>query len=1237
MTRFPYLGIYRSILTLFVLATASIGLATAQTNYGSIRGHVADLQDAAIGSASVTLLNEETKVVRSTVTNGVGDYLFTAVDPGTYTVTVTAPNFEKLEEKSITVSIGTTETIDAKMHPGQVSQNVEVIGQMEPLIDTATASEGQTFDQQKLQDLPNLGRNPFVFDKLDNNVTPTGDPRFVRAEDQSGTTAVSVAGAPIGGSGPNASNNYVVDGIPVSTSSGGATFIPSLEAIQDAKVQADTYDAEVARSGGGVFNTTLKSGSTTYHGTLYGETRQTPWLANTWQNNAGGIPRPDGTTYLYAGAVGGPVPFSHKIKYLDKTFFWASEEGYRQAQPYTGSTTSLYVPTAAERNGDFSAYAPANGSTSSCTGTTGAASNAGASLSVPCFILYDPTTFPRQSFLSEYGSNKIPTAFFNPIGKYIASQYPTSTNAYNYGTILGGVSQPFNFIGSNDFKTRSDMYSGKIDHVFTPWWSAAASYVHLATQEPNGNVEQVFAENDGVIHRFNDATAWNNVFTVSPTLVLTAGYGFNRYYSDTLQYSSGFNQTTGFGGAGFPTGYVKQLQSNTFPTITLSSVANAAGLGAATSGPTIQYSKNLVVGVVKSLGKNSLKGGYEFRSMSYFVSSASGANGSFTFDGMYSDSTGSSSSSTPLSIADLLMGLPGSSGTAATVTINAVGIVMNEHYDALYAQDDYRFSEKLTANIGLRYEYELGQREATNRYNVGFDPNIAYTFPSAAAPSAKGGLAFAGVGGYPVHCCSLTHLKLSPRFGAAYEVKPGTVIRGGWGIFYAGIGDSAYNTGYSQVTNYTNTTTTTALGTAAIGANSWLSNPFPTGLLAPTGNSAAALSGVGGSVTAQAFGRRFPVVRQYSFDIEHQFPGGIALKVGYVGARAGNWGQAVNVDQLPDATMATYAAGGANAGTSLASKIAYAYYSPTIFGYPSTGTIASSTQARAQTLLPYPQFTGVTLYESNGKTRYNALDIKVQKQLSKGLSVLATYTWSSNWDNLYGTTSTLNATTSGMQDNYNINGEYARSVNDMPNRVTAAVTYLEPIGRGKQYFGNMNRWLDYAVGGWQINDEWIDENGSPLAMYQTDLNSGGTFGATGVGGTTQRPNLVAGVSPCLTGRPESRATTAHPYFNLAAFSVALPYTYGNTPRTLACKGPGYDNQDISLFKDFKITEGIKVQFRAEALNAMNTAELGTPNTTIVPASGYTLTSATATPSSTGTITSSLGFGRIIQLGGRITF
>jgi len=170
-----------------------------------------------------------------------------------------------------------------------------------------------------------------------------------RLQDQNGTDSQSIAGAPIG------ANTYVVDGIPISTSTGGVTFVPGLESVSDVKVQANTYDAELGRTGGGVFNTSLKSGSNTYHGVLLGLTRQNDLAANQWWNNHTGISKPDYTTYQYAGAFGGAIPFANRNRFLKNTFFWATEEGYRQATPYVSNSVTRYLPTAAERAGDFSA------------------------------------------------------------------------------------------------------------------------------------------------------------------------------------------------------------------------------------------------------------------------------------------------------------------------------------------------------------------------------------------------------------------------------------------------------------------------------------------------------------------------------------------------------------------------------------------------------------------------------------------------------------------------------------------------------------------------------------------------------------------------------------------------------------------------------------------------------------------------------------------------------------------
>ena len=1222
-----------ALIAVLALIAATAPSIHAQNNYGTVRGRVTDDSGALIPDAQVILTNDGTEIARITRSSQTGDFYFTAVEPGTYTIVVTANNFKRTEHNGIIVNLEQTVTIDEKLTVGAAGETVVVTG-TEPLIDTATASGGVVISEDLVEDLPNIGRNPFTVNKLENNVTPTADPKMVRLEDQNGTDSQSIAGAPIG------ANVFVVDGVPISTSTGGVSFIPALEAVGAVKVQANTYDAELGRTGGGAINTSLKSGTNTYHGVLYGATRQTGLAANQWINNHNGIAKPDYSQYQYAGAIGGKVPFTERYRYTKNTFLWATEEGYRQAQPVVSSNTNFYVPTAAERTGDFSA-------------DTG-------------FTIYDPTqpftggkrtaqvNAPVNGVLT---NNVIPSSLINPIGQYIVNLYPqpnqNTGNLYNYDG-----AKP-NYFGADDFKTRGDEYVGKLDHEFAPWWLASASYAHSATQEPGGNVLHSIASAGGVLTRFIDATAVHNTLTLNPTTVLTVAYGYSRYYSTTPQYLSGihgvtaFDQATGFGGAGFPSAYVDQLQSNTFPYITLSSLAvGAPSLGGANSGPTIQAQHNFVAVITKTIGKQNLKAGYGFRDFHKFTAKTGSTtfptNGSFTFNGQYTDATGSASTNGPESIADLLLGLPSS----ASVTINAPKIDQFLHYQAFFVQDDIRLTSKLSVTAGVRYEYEPGQQESDNRYNVGFDPNISYTFPGANGDvAAKGAIVFAGVNGYPKQSGSLSQEKFNPRVGVSFQVRPDTVVHGGFGVFYAGIPLSSASTGFSQTTSYAPGNATSALASNQTGANAWLSNPFGSTLLQPSGTSLGNLTGVGQSITVPAFHLYYPLVQQYSVDVEKQLPDNFVVKLGYVGAHARNIQLPVNINQLPDNVLASYAPGGTNAGINLSTgpggkKVTNPYYAATVGGYPATGIISQKTVPLAQTLLPFPQFGSITQNESVGHSQYNALDVKVQKRLSNGLTALVAYTWSSNWDNLYGAqVSGLNQTNpnpSAPQDNYNPDGEYSRATNDTPNRLTFAVTYELPVGHGKKFLGNSNRIVDAVVGGWKINDVTTLQNGGPQPVIQTDLSSG-KFGTTGVGGSSQRPNLVAGVDPCYSGSPQSRlggGGGAKPYFNLNAFTPALPYTYGNAPRTLACKGPGYSNSDLALNKNFKFKRGFNFEFRAEALNAFNKPEFSQAGNTLT-FSSTSLTSATftdpTTNATTGAITSQLGFSRIIQVGGRLSF
>ncbi len=1185
------------------VAIAAVMLAAgahAQSNSGAVRGEVRDSTGAKVKDATVTLTNLDTKIARTATTNDAGIYQFSAVDPGDYKIVVAGTGFKTFEVEKTSVELAATATVDATLQVGSSGETVEVTA-AEPLLDTASASGGQLFNKQQIQDLPNLGRNPFIFEKLDSNVSTTGDPRYVRAEDQTGLSQVSVSGAPIG------ANNYVVDGMPISRSDGGVTFIPSPEAVSDSKVQANAYDAEVGRTGGAVFNTSLTSGSAQYHGALYGITRQTPWAANVWFNPAHSPVQSD-TTYQYAGGFGGPVfPYiSKKIRALDNTFFYVTEEGYRQAQFYPSSSAVTRVPTAAERIGDFSA-----------DGIT----------------IYDPTQpLVGGQRTAVINGSVIPTGYISPTGQALLNAYPlpnTSGTGYNYNQL-------------NTFKTRSDMYSGKLEHTFAPWWTAGVSFVHLATQEPSGFIlgGVTVAENATKLLRNNNATAVNNTFTLNPTTLLTVGYGFQRYYSASFQYSNGFN--LGAGGLGFPTNFTSQLQSFTFPTTTISNVTNGRSIGGANGTVQVQSSKSLVVGLTKTLNRQNFKLGYVYRLLEF--KSTPNSIPSFTFNGQYTaQSPSSPPSASVLAFADALMGLP----SASTYTLNSGSFNQEANYHAVYLQDDFRLTQKLTLNMGIRYEYELGQHEQSNRFNVGFSPTVSYTIPSVTPQTVHGGLLFAGQNGAPTHCCNQSHEKISPRAGFAYQVNPKMVIHGGFGVFFAPVGLAYVAQGYSQASNaIVNGVTPT--GGVPVGTNSYLSNPipnlYPSGFVQPSGNTLGPLTGLGSSLgTLLDFGRRYPLVQQYSFDVQQDLPFGIDFKLSYVGAHSRNIINTGNINQIPDATLAADRAAGIKLNST---TTANPYYTTgTINGYAPTGILTNKTISLAQAQLPYNQFTSITVAQDNGYNHYNALAVKVQKRVTNGLTVLTTYTWSANWDNLWSAGSQIYSTY-GPQDIYNPKGEYARALNNIPNRFTAAFSYDLPVGRGKALLGRSPWYVNELVGGWQINDEWIVQNGEPLSVIQTNLNT--SFGTTGAGGSYQRPNLVGDAhAACGSGRPQGRlgvtsyATAQTPYLNAAAFSPAPAYTYGNAPRDLPCQAPGSNQSDISINKNFKITERVNAQFRAEALNAFNTPLFGPPAQTLVVTTPATVSAqpvaATGTNQTLGNVTTQINYSRIIQLGGRISF
>ncbi len=1158
--------VFVALVLVFASSTVMVRSAQAQSNYGALRGIVTDSIGATLPNSQVTLTSESTKISRTTSANGSGEYVFNAVEPGRYTVTASMTGFKVVQSTGVVVDSGNTIPLDLKLSIGATTETVEVSA-TEALVNNGTSYNGQLIDAQKLQNLPNPGRNPFLFSKLDNNVTAVGDPRFVRFQDQSGSSTISIAG------GPMSSNNYSIDGVPITDFSNRAVIIPSIEAVEEVKVQANTYDAEIGRTSGGMFNTTLHSGSSSLHGVLQGETRQTNWGANLFFNNrtaykdpVTGVtqsttPRGAAEFYSYVGAIGGPIPLPHFLGGKDKTFFWVAEEGYRQRSPIT--TNAYIVPTDKQRTGDFSEIGTVTGGV--CTGT----------------CVFDPL-LSTSKVPVYFANNIIPANRINPVGQALVNAYPRSNNGV---TAYGAV----NFNGQDTLGDRADEFNGKLTHQFGTRWLSDFYYLHYGSKEPGGNSLTSLAGSSSSYQLFRkvDAIGSQNTITLTPTTLLTVGFGFNRFPNDTQDISKGFDQTT----LGFPSAYAAAQSKKGFPRITADSALSNEGTS--NSGPAVYFSRNFVVGLSKSIGKHSLKTGYVYRAISLTFTSLSDASGTFAFDKSIAGAT----------TASMLLGYP----TSGSLVIPAK-LAITTAYQATYLQDDWRVTPKLTLDLGFRYEFEPGVHERNNHYSVGFDRTATYN-AFGSGPVAVGGVRFAGLNGNPA-TTGMTGSKYSPRAGFAYQLFPKTVVKGGAGTFYMPLvysGSSALAPGYVLTNSMSNTLGSTLTS---------LSNPFPTLQTQAVGSTNGLSQNIGTTLTVIDQTRRAPLYNSYSLVVEQELAAGFALKVGYVGGHGRNIPNSYNINQLADSNLAL----GAGLNTPAANKYAG-------FGSWGTGTVSNY-----QTLLPFPQYRAITDSATTGRSDYNSLDVKVQKRFGKGLMILTGYTWASNWDNIwgaYGSGNTLNSGNNGPQTINDLSKEYARATNDIPNRFTLAGTYELPFGRGKHFLSGANLLVDTIVGGWKFHDIMIIQNGGPLALTQsTNNNSSYGYG-------TQRPTQIAGVSACLSGQPESRlgdgstpayfnGTTANSIGNVAAFTTTPLFKLGNQPRASNCYGPGYTNSDLSLNKDFRVTERIHAEFRAEALNAFNTPQFATPNLAV-------------DSSNFGKITGTLGFPRLVQLGGRLTF
>ena len=1123
---------------LVVLALFGSSLPSlAQVVTASLRGTVSDPSGAAAPNASVKVTNASTDVVTETKTDENGRFVFASLSPGgPYILTVTAQGFKVEQRTGITLAVSQIAEIEVPLQIGSTSDTVEVNADVSQ-VETSTGTISGLIENRSIVNLPLNQRNPYALVFLLPGATGSVG------------TAYNSANISINGGRPG-SMDILVDGIPASPPLAnpiqGFAVFPSVDAVDEFKVLSNGYSAEFGRSGSGIINLILKSGTNAVHGSLYDFVRNSALDANDWFSKFNNKALPSFSRNQFGGSIQGPVYLPRLYDGRDKTFFLFSYEGLRQG---TGSSMSMVVPTAAERSGDFSAAG------------------------IPA--IYDPTTtvsngsggYTRTAF----GGNKIPTGRLNAVALNVAKYYPLPNipdapyGANNY--FATGVSS----VDIDTYDTKVDQVFNERNRMFARYSGRRLSQPPTLYEDPTIAMAQL---NAGTQPQKSNSVAIDYTRTQNPTLVMEARYGYSRVALDFRSVSDGFDPTS-LGLAGNIAASADHLQ---FPGF---APANYTALGSPGQGTTRHagYEAHLLgVNITKVAGNHVLKFGGEGRLLRANDTESGNSVGAFTFPKTYTQQNPNNAAGGD-AFAGMLLGL----GTG-TMTINSKDGATQSFYYALYAQDDWKVTSHLTLNLGLRWDVEIPRTERHDRMEV-FDPLAASPLSSVYSGS-KGGLVFMGVNGVGRRQYDPRWNDYSPRVGFAYEVSPGTSIRGAYGIYFGPSTRAAAatigNVGFSASTTFD------AVPGNVTPSGTTLSNPFPNGIAQPVGSSQGLSTAIGQTFeTPLANDNKVGYTQNYNLDVQHQLPWSTIVDVAYVGSHGVHLNRAGENDfylnQLPISVVQAQK-------TALQQSVPNPYY-----GLIKTGTLSAASIPRSYLLAPFPQFVNIQAsYPTGGFSQYDSVQVKVTKRTAHGLSVLAAFTGQKLFDN-YSNISNVGNQAGGIQDIYNAAGDRSVSSNDISHKLVISGVYELPFGRGKRFGGSWNRTVDALLGGWQSNGIYTQQSGFPLAITTQNTSQ--------AGGNTLRPN-VTGINPITHGPVSQRLgvpghNSAGGYINAAAFAQPAAFTFGNASRTISnLRAPSYENVDFSLFKNFTLHSDMKLQIRAESFNSLNQVVFGSPNTTL---------------------------------------
>lgn len=1193
-------------LTCVCLLFISTPCAISQVDEGSITGIVQDTTGAVVANAQVSLLNTDQGLTLDVTTNSNGEFSFSPVRIGHYSLTVAATGFSKTTQQNLTVSVGQRLLVNVQMKPGATTEVVEV-STAPPQLQTEDSSVGQVMTEKSVNSLPLNGRNfTFLAQLGAGTQTPQADTR--------GNAASGAFSA--NGLRP-AQNNYLLDGIDNNSNAvdflNGTNFIvlPPLDAISEFKVQTANFSAELGRSAGAVLNATIKSGTNHIHGAVWEFFRNDKLDAADWFENNGGVKKGELRLNQFGAAIGGPI-----IK--DKIFFFGDYEGLRRVQ---GTVQTGSVPTALEVSSGFtnlSDLITANTQTDNLgriipTGavldpattrlvTAGVADPVSGIIAASTGYIRDPFgTCPASTQTFTAGAcnlNHLPAGRLDPVALKLMTLYPAPNKA---GLSSNYTVSPSLYEHRNAFDVRADVNPTQKDQVFFRF-----SYVDDPQFIPGifGGV----ADGGGFQQGLQGATSsqsvlgYTHVFT--PSVVNVLHVGFNHLH------------TTRFGPVGSQTGIPAQYGIQGIPQVPenggLPSIAigGLSTLGSNAFLPSDEISQTLQItdDFTKVWKTHNFKAGVESQQVKFATLQPAYSRGNFDYNGTYSDipqknngGTGRAQFLLTPAAASVPNGVNYSGGADG---VNASNI--NKTYDyrtylAFYFQDDWKVSPKLTLNLGLRWDYFSPIRE-TNGGQANFvqsgPPNGVPTYiipasgsdvrslsPSFISLLAKDGIALDVTDKYGQGLVQTQKTNWAPRIGLAYQISPKLVVRGGFGFFYNSFENQGYgpNIGenYPFVYNfsYASQTSGTTPGLQAVSPISF-NTPWAG---CPT-------AGPGGTAT---IGAGLSCVQFSPTAVNAQ---GLGL-------------QGLQFSYLTPRTLAVNTAFQYSITRALSAQIAYVFTQSTnlqqgVGNNNVTAILPSGTNTTSSSTVggvPFPDFASNGSFQSTiGVSDYNGLQTKLEQQYSNGLSLLFAYTYSKTLSDAGdllngGSLSGLRApAVPGLGPMF----DWGPADFDIRNVVHFSGGYDLPFGTNKQFLGSAGKVTNAVVGGWSVN--WIVtlQGGQPMTL---------TCPTGTTAGTSCYDVRVAGQSQKLGLHTDSNGKLNW-FGNPAAFQQPCPLGIAPTPGCIPATGtgvlgyrpgttvgPGFHRFDFSAFKAMKLGERFTLQFRSEFFNIFNHPNFNAPN------------------------------------------